>query len=169
MAAGPGKRPWHQDRRTLNDHGIAQCSGLVREVRRLATVDEILARIWENLVGRLDGPMKLRFLLQPTMATMIAIKAGLKDAQESRPAYFWAIFTDASQRRELLHQGWIAVSKVFIIAAVMDVIYQYLVFRWFYPGEALTVAFVLAFIPYLLIRGPVNRIAQRSGNRGRIR
>jgi len=42
----------------------------------------------------------------------------------------------------------------------MDVIYQYLVFRWFYPGEAVIVAFVLAFVPYLLIRGPVNRIAR---------
>jgi len=43
----------------------------------------------------------------------------------------------------------------------MDVIYQYLVYRWFYPGEALIVAFILAFVPYLLIRGPVDRIARR--------
>jgi len=124
-------------------------------------VDELFTRIWENLTGRLDGPMKFRFLLQPTMAAIFAIKAGLKDARESRPAYFWTIFTDPSQRHELLREGWKAVSKVFIVAVVMDVVYQYLVFRWFYPGEALTVAFVLAFIPYLLIRGPVNRIARR--------
>jgi len=30
-----------------------------------------------------------------------------------------------------------------------------------YPGEALIVAFLLAFVPYLLILGPVNRIARR--------
>jgi hypothetical protein len=124
-------------------------------------MDELLMRIWGHLTERLDGPMKFRFLLQPTMAAIFAIRAGLKDAQEGRPAYFWAIFTDPAQRGELLREGWKAVSKVFIVAVVMDVIYQYLVFRWFYPGEALIVAFILALIPYLLIRGPVNRIARR--------
>ena len=116
--------------------------------------------MWENLTGRLDGPMKFRFLLQPTMAIIFAIKAGLKDARESRPPYFWTIFTEPSQRRELLRNGWQAVSKVFIVAVVMDAVYQYLVFSWFYPGEAVIVAFILAFVPYLLIRGPVNRIAR---------
>ena len=125
-------------------------------------MDELLTRIWENLTARLDGPMKFRFLLQPTMAAIFAIKAGLKDARESRPPYFWTIFTDGAQRKELLREGWKAVSKVFIVAVVIDVVYQYLVFRWFYPGEALIVAFVLAFVPYLLLRGPVNRIARRK-------
>ena len=45
-------------------------------------------------------------------------------------------------------------------AIVIDVVYQFIVFRWFYPGEALVVAFVLAIVPYLLVRGPVNRIAR---------
>lgn len=52
------------------------------------------------------------------------------------------------------------MAKVFIIAFVIDAIYQYIVLRWFYPGEALIVAFVLAVVPYVLIRGPVNRLAQ---------
>jgi hypothetical protein len=125
-------------------------------------MDELLMRIWGHMTERLDGPMKFRFLLQPTMAAFLAIRAGLKDGHEGQPAYFWAIFTDPSHRGELLREGWKAVSKVFIVAVVMDVIYQYLVFRWFYPGEAVIVAFILAFIPYLLIRGPVNRIARRG-------
>jgi hypothetical protein len=46
----------------------------------------------------------------------------------------------------------------------MDMIYQYLVFKTFYPAEALVVALLLAFVPYLLIRGPVMRIVRwRSG------
>lgn len=125
-------------------------------------MEELLARIWENLAGRLDGPMKFRLLLQPTVAAIFAIRAGLKDAHEGRPPYFWTIFTDPAQRSELLREGWKAVSKVFIVAVVIDVVYQYLVFRWFYPGEALITAFILAFVPYLLIRGPVNRIARRQ-------
>jgi hypothetical protein len=45
---------------------------------------------------------------------------------------------------------------------VIDVVYQIIAHRWVYPGEAVLVAVILAIVPYLLIRGPVNRIARRS-------
>jgi hypothetical protein len=40
----------------------------------------------------------------------------------------------------------------------MDVIYQIIAFRMFYPVEALILAILLAFVPYLLIRGLVVRV-----------
>ena len=116
-----------------------------------------------HLVGRIDGPLKFRLVLQPIMAMIFAIRDGLKDAREGRLPYFWAIFTEpARRRRELLLDGWKSVAKVFCLAALMDLIYQYLILGWLYPVAALFVAFILAFFPYLLIRGPVNRIARRS-------
>jgi hypothetical protein len=123
-------------------------------------MEELLTRVAENLLGRVSGPMKFRLLLQPTMAAIFAIRAGLKDAQQGRPAYLWSIFTEPNSRRELITEGWQAVGKVFIIAIVIDAIYQFLIFRWFYPVEAVMVAGILAIVPYLLIRGPINRIAQ---------
>ena len=42
----------------------------------------------------------------------------------------------------------------------MDVIYQALVLKTFYPNEALIIALLLAFLPYLIIRGLVLRIAR---------
>ena len=48
----------------------------------------------------------------------------------------------------------------------MDAIYQFMVLGRFYPGEALVIAFVLTILPYLLIRGPVARIARRWKRRG---
>ena len=42
---------------------------------------------------------------------------------------------------------------------VIDAVYQLMVFRWIYPGELLLVPFLLACVPYLLIRGLANRIA----------
>lgn len=119
---------------------------------------ELLFRIWENLGDRVGGPMTFRLILQPLMATLLAIRAGIKDANEGRPAYFWTIVFDPSQRMGLIQQGWKAVGRVFILAIVMDVIYQLIVERWVYPFEALIVAIVLAVIPYLLIRGPVTRL-----------
>lgn len=121
-------------------------------------MEDTLIRIVDNLIGRVSGPMKFRLLLQPTMAIIFAIRDGLKDAREDRVPYFWAIFTSPAHRKTLLREGWKAVGKVFVIAVIMDAVYQFMVLRWFYPGEALIVAFILALLPYLLIRGPVNRI-----------
>jgi hypothetical protein len=122
-------------------------------------MDDLLARVWEDLLGRVSGPMKFRILIQPCVALFLGIRDGLTDFRLGRPAYFWSIFTDAGQRRFLLREGWSAVAKVFIIAAVVDTVYQILVLRFVFPGEVLIVAFLLAILPYLLIRGPVNRIA----------
>ena len=57
-----------------------------------------------------------------------------------------------------MRTGWKSVSKIFILAVVLDVIYQVIVYHWFYPFETVLVAVLLALVPYLLIRGPVNRI-----------
>jgi len=123
-------------------------------------VEEILSRIFENLIDRVSGPMKFRLILQPLMATIFAIRNGLKDAKEGRPPYFWGLFTHPEQRLDMLRDGWKRVGKVFVMAIIIDLVYQWIVSRRFYPFEALLVAIILAFIPYLLIRGPVDRIAR---------
>jgi hypothetical protein len=48
-------------------------------------MDAELARMWTDLVGRLTGPLTLRLYLQPTMATLFALRDGLKDARTGRP------------------------------------------------------------------------------------
>jgi len=128
-------------------------------------MDDLVARIFENLSDRVTGPMTFRLILQPLMATFFAVRSGLQDAREGRPAYFWALFTSPEHRRDMLKDGWKAVGKTFILAVIIDAIYQYIVLRWFYPGEAILVAVILAIIPYLLIRGTVNRLTSRKGDR----
>ena len=117
---------------------------------------DMFARILHDLLGRLDGPLHFRVFLQPTMATIFAIRDGLRDAREGQPPYFWTLFTKPTLGE--LRSGWKSVSKVFILAVILDVIYQIIVYRWFYPFETLLVAVVLAIVPYLMIRGTVNRI-----------
>jgi len=126
-------------------------------------MEDILTRIFENLADRVSGPMKFRLVLQPLMATIFAIKDGMKDAREGQPAYFWALFTDPGHRRDMLHSGWKSVGKIFVLALTLDAVYQYIELSWFYPGEAVLVAFILAIVPYLVIRGPVNRLMPGKG------
>ena len=126
------------------------------------TIDEFFWRVWEMLIGRAGGPFTFRLILQPIAAAIFAIRSGLRDAREGRPPYFfWSVFTNPACRPELLGQAWKDVGRVFIVAVVIDVIYELIVYRWVYPGQAVIVATVLAIIPYLMIRGPVTRIARR--------
>lgn len=121
-------------------------------------MDELLARIWENLMGRITGPMSFRLVLQPAVATFLAIRAGLQDARTGNLPYTWAVLTDPAHRRDRMREGWKTVAKVFVAAVAIDLVYQLIVLRWIYPGEALIVAFLLACVPYLLLRGVVNRL-----------
>jgi hypothetical protein len=127
---------------------------------------DLFSRLAENLTGRLHGPLQFRLLIQPLVATVLAIKSGLADARTGQPAYFWSLFTDPANRAARLREGFKAVLKLFIVACILDVVYQLIVLKRVYPGETILVALVLAFIPYLLIRGPANRIARlfRSGS-----
>ena len=95
------------------------------------------------------------------MATILAILDGLKDARAGRSPFLRTILFDPSQRGAYLREGLKRVSRVIVFAFVMDAIYQVLVFRRFYLVEALVTVFVLAVLPYLLIRGPVDRIMRR--------
>ena len=104
--------------------------------------------------------MSLRLILQPMMAAFFAIRGGLQDARAGRPPYTWAFFADPGHRMARFRDGTKAVANVFVMAVIADAIYQYIQLRWFYPFEALLVAFVLACVPYLLIRGPAGRLGQ---------
>lgn len=122
---------------------------------------DLLIRMWTNFGDRVGGPMTFRLILQPAMAALLAFRDGLKAAREGRPAYLWAALTDEAQRVSLLREGWVAIARVFFLAVIMDIIYQFIVQRWVYLGEVLIVAILLAVVPYVLIRGPVTRIARR--------
>jgi hypothetical protein len=123
-------------------------------------MEEIWHRYIESLFARLDGPLHFRFIVQPTMAAIFAVIDGVKDAKLGRPPYFWAVVSNPEQRKELVKLGWKRIGKIFILAVILDVIYQLKVTHWVYPGETLTVAILLAIVPYLVLRGPINRLVR---------
>lgn len=124
-------------------------------------MEDIWMRIIENLGDRVSGPMKFRLVLQPVMASIFAIMAGLQDARTGKPPYFWSLLTHPDSRAEMIRDGWKSVGKVFVLALILDVVYQIVVLRFVYPGEAMIVAFILAILPYLILRGLVTRIAKK--------
>jgi hypothetical protein len=125
-------------------------------------MDDIWTRVAHNLVARVTGPLKFRLVLQPVMAAFFAIRSGLNDAKTGKSPYFWGLLSDPAQRGSMLKDGWKSVGKVFILAVVLDIVYQIIVRRFVYPGETIIVAFILAIVPYLILRGLVTRIARRE-------
>ncbi len=123
-------------------------------------MEDELMRIWTHLVGRLSGPLTLRLFLQPAMATLFAARDGLKDAREGRPPYLWSVFTHPEQRWDLIRTGWKSIAKIFVMAVVLDLVYQLIVFRWVYPVETFDVVLIVAVLPYALLRGPFNRLVR---------
>ena len=63
-------------------------TGIIWHGVTVATV----GRLWHDLVDRPDGPMAFRFILQPAMATIAAIRDGRKDARANRAPYLAANF-----------------------------------------------------------------------------
>ncbi len=124
-------------------------------------MEDIVTRFISNLAERVTGPLHFRLILQPLVAIYLATRDGLMDARLGRPIYGWSVVFNRAERAQLVRQGWGRIAKVFIMAIAIDAIFQIKVLRWFYVGEAVVVAIILAVIPYLLIRGPINRLARR--------
>jgi len=136
-------------------------------------MDNTLVRVGTQLLARVSGPMKFRLVLQPAMAAFFAIRPALASAKPERIAkkaamagcktpYFWCLLSDPRQRVDMIKDGWKSVGRVFILAVVLDAVYQIIAIHFFYPGEALIVACILALLPYLILRGLVTRVARRK-------
>jgi hypothetical protein len=119
---------------------------------------DALSRIFTDLAGRAGGPLNFRLVVMPTVVTILAILADRRDAREGRPALLGAFFMDRVERQRLMRLALKDIGRVFIVAIVLDTVYQIIVFRWVYPGEVLVVAVACAIVPYVLVRGPVIRL-----------
>jgi hypothetical protein len=117
-------------------------------------------RIWHQLIERADAPMRFRFILQPLMAASVAIRRGLKDARTGRSPYFWTMLGNPRERVERLDEALNATGRIILLGLVMDAIYQIIVLKRFYPAEAVIVALLFAFVPYVIMRGPAARLVR---------
>lgn len=118
-------------------------------------------RIWDDIIVRPGGPFGFRFILQPIMAAIIASRDGIADAKAGRKPYFWLVSHEQDKRWDRLREGLGAVANVISIAIIFDTIYQIIVLKTFYWFETVLVTLLLAFLPYLILRGLVARLAKR--------
>lgn len=133
---------------------------VARHVKPWDRVEGFLIRSLHELVARVGEPLSFRFIVQPLVAAVLATRAGLGDARANRPPFLWTLVTRPSERGMLLRSAWQDIARLSIVALVVDAAFQLFVLRWFYPLQAVLVAALLAVVPYVLIRGPVSRLAK---------
>jgi hypothetical protein len=118
---------------------------------------------FEDLPRRLTGPGRLRFIVQPTVAVLLGMRAGLGDCRDGRPPYLMMIATDRAHRREAFGETVHHVADLALMGILLDMVCQWLILGVAHPGAALVVGPVLIGLPYATARGVANRLARLTG------
>jgi hypothetical protein len=122
-------------------------------------------QFFHDILARLSGPGRLRFIIQPTVAIILGARGGMKDASAGLPPFLWALVFHEEHRRELLRSTITSVRNLVALAILFDLISQFLIFKEIRPGAALVVGPVLIGTPYALSRALANRIWRRKHHR----
>ena len=68
--------------------------------------EEVRHRVWQQLINRPTGPMAFRFILQPAMAVIAAMRDGIDDAKSGRSPYFWTLLSNPLERGGASTKDW---------------------------------------------------------------
>jgi hypothetical protein len=117
-------------------------------------------RFLDDMLARLHGPGRLRFILQPTAAIVLGARDGVKDARASKPPFLWGLVFHPTDRPGLLRSALASVRNLVAIAILLDVVSQLLIFRIVHPGAALILGPVLIGLPYASSRALTNRMTR---------
>jgi hypothetical protein len=119
-------------------------------------------QFFHDMVARLFGPGRFRFILQPVLAILLGARDGRKDVRAGSAPFLWRLlFHCDTPRGELVRGALSSLSNLIAGAILLDVVSQYLIFREIHPGAALILGPVLIALPYSLSRALTNRIARR--------
>jgi hypothetical protein len=140
----------------------------------LGMLPSVIERLWQlrdpllltqnfvaDLMARLTGPGRLRFVIQPLVAIILGVRGGVRDARAGLPPFLWALLFHAEHRREMWREAMASVRDLVVVAILLDLVAQALIFHEMRPGPALIIGPPLILIPYALSRACTNQIARR--------
>jgi hypothetical protein len=120
-------------------------------------------QFFDDILARLSGPGRLRFILQPTVAILLGARDGVKDARAGRAPFLWSLLFHREHRAQLLRSAFAATREIVAMAILLDLASQALIFREMRPGAALVVGPVLISMPYAAARALTNRFGKTRG------
>jgi hypothetical protein len=117
-------------------------------------------QFFQDILARLSGPGRMRFIIQPVVAIALGIRSGMKDGDSGVPPFLWALVFHREHRRELLRSTFASIRNLVAMAILADLLSQFLIFHQIRPGAALVLGPVLIATPYALSRALSNRVSQ---------
>jgi hypothetical protein len=141
---------------------LYRATGDACDEQRSGDLYQFTGRFFQDILARLSGPGRLRVIVQPTVAILLGVRSGIKDAREGATPFLWAPAFHGRHRRALLRSAFISIRDLVAIAILLDIISQFLIFREVHPGAALMVGPVLITMPYVVVRALTNRIMRRG-------
>jgi len=137
---------------------VAALPGAIVKIIQTGDLYLFTDHFFQDILARLSGPGRVRFILQPAVAIILGTRSGMKDASAGLPPFLWVLAFHGEQRRELLRSALTATRNLVAIAILLDLILQFLIFHEIRPGAALVIGPVLIAVPYVLSRAFSNRI-----------
>lgn len=114
----------------------------------------------EDIPKRFTGAGHIRFIVQPTVATILGILNGLADVRAGRPPYLYGVLFHRGQRRPLLMSGFASIVNLILLGILLDSVFQWVLYGVSHPGAALVVGPTLVIAPYSIVRALTNRLAR---------
>jgi hypothetical protein len=118
---------------------------------------------WEGMIRELtSGQGQFRLLLLPAVALVVGVRAGIADAREGYAPFGRRLREANEPRTQLMKDAVKRALNPLALAVILDVILQRLTLGYVRPLAAVIVAAVLAWIPFVIVRGIMNRLWRRS-------
>jgi hypothetical protein len=145
---------------------LATVPGAIHRVIQTGNPYLFTRDFFQDMLARLSGPGRFRFIMQPLVAIFLGARDGAKDARAGACPFLWGLVFHRDERSQLLRSGLASVRNLVAVAILLDIISQYLIFHEIHPGAAVILGPVLIALPYALARALTNRMVRRRGHGG---
>jgi hypothetical protein len=135
---------------------------MIRNSRCTLWPEEVVPGMEGYLHRMMEGPGAKRLIIQPTMAIVIGVWHGLRDARAQRPPFIAGLIAARGHRSEWLTGGLRAIAWPIALALTASVVFQYLVMSHVHLLYALGYAAIFVALPYFVARSLADRAASRS-------
>ncbi len=99
------------------------------------------------------------------IAIILGVYGGMADAKAGNPPYLWRLISHAKRSKELLISGFAAISNLLAFGIILDVVFQFVLYKAVHPGAALIVGPILICVPYAVSRALTNRLSRLLGTK----
>lgn len=124
-------------------------------------MDLMSGNYFHDIFQGLHGPGKFRFFIQPLIAILLGLRDGKMDFSTGGPPYFIHLFLEPHNSTMLMRNGAAHIIKPFLLAWLMDTLFQIMILGRWNPFQAVVVGLLLVAFPYIISRGLYNRLLRR--------